>query len=154
MTSCLMMMMVMMTSHPIIVIIIIMNIMTLVWYLFPKGKGILYDDEEGWQWFSIFATVDIICICMYLLPKGTGIVYEAEIIHFEHKREPSFLTTAAVFQPLFSEQNFSSHFRSVKNLLPKMTLRFGHMIKSTGRGKKTQKSTDPKFVHNLLLRDW
>ena len=68
---------------------------------------------------------------MYLLPKGTGIVYEAEIIHFEHKREPSFLTTTAVFQPLFSEQNFSSHFRSVKNILPENDLLFGQMMNAS-----------------------
>ena len=58
---------------------------------------------------------------LYLLfPKGTGIVYEAEIIHFEHKREPSFLTTAAVFQPLFLEQNFSSHLLNITHFFGQM----------------------------------
>ena len=67
--------------------------------------------------------VDLVYMPQYLhlyvlFPKGTGIVYEAEIIHFEHKREPSFLT-AAVFQPLFSEQNFSSHLRKLPTFLVK-----------------------------------
>ena len=61
-------------------------------------------------WHILFASV-----CKYLFPKGMGIVYEAEIIHFGHKRQPSFLTTATVFQPLFSEQKFSSQISEISH---------------------------------------
>ena len=57
---------------------------------------------------------------MYLLPKGTGIVYEAEIIHFEHKREPSFLTTAAVFQPLFFGAKLFITFKKITHFFGQM----------------------------------
>ena len=49
---------------------------------------------------------DIISMCMYLFPKGKGIVYESEIIHFGHKRQPSFLTTATFFKLYFGSKHF------------------------------------------------
>ena len=49
---------------------------------------------------------DIISMCMYLFPKGKGIVYEPEIIHFGHKRQPSFLTTATFFKLYFGSKHF------------------------------------------------
>ena len=71
-----------------------------------------YDDKEGLCHGIYYLHL---CVSIFF-PKGMGIVYEAEIIHFGHKRQPSFLT-AALFQPLFSEQNFSSQIAGQRNIL-------------------------------------